>query len=663
MKFSQIVILTIFTAFAAGCLTPDAEKKGKIPPSLLGSEALEPDQKALLEKAQMQYQRGDYKSAMVDLVSLAFYYPDTPGAEDLRGQVVAAELDRRSRQALQREDELRRSMALNTKEAASMPDSMLLKGYIQGDTNTLFEVSGPMQEILDIPVSLHLKKGDLGAFITLLSDDDRINIIADSDLGKGKVVDIDVDDVPLTEILEYLTRNMGVSFYFGESMIWATSAAAVKEHPLETRLYKLKKGVQFHGSDWGEQAKGKGEDLRSDLGLLSRKATVLSKERIYLEELIDQFVPKVEGSVTHFDKNTHTLFVRNTRRNFVDVEMIIESVDVNPVQVFIEARFVEVSTSDLHELGIEWMLDSPFVVNQDTTMENGVATRSARTQVAGGAGVSYAPFTSDDAGSFALGPQGSFGSTRAGNPATTGQGLNLDFQGILTDPMFTAVLHALDISGKGRTLSVPRVTTLNNNPAKLRNGEDLRYYEEFEAQAFQLLDDNNKRVTLTALVPKGKPAMEELGITLVAVPSVGADNRTIQLMIQPTISRLEGFLAFQDGGDSSSTSDDTQSNISQVEVKLPIFERREIQTKVMVDSGETVVMGGLIDTVKVDVDHKIPILSDIPLIGKLFTRKDSTEENRNLMVFVTASVISERGVSMVAPPVDVEGRAPNPLQR
>ena len=203
---------------------------------------------------------------------------------------------------------------------------------------------------------------------------------------------------------------------------------------------------------------------------------------------------------------------------------------------------------------------------------------------------------------------------------------------------------------------------MNNNPAKLRNGEDLRYYEEFQAQAFQILDDNNKKTTLTALVPKGKPTLEELGITLVAVPSVGADLRTIQLIIQPTISRLEGFLSFQDSG-VDGEGNEVISNFRQVEVKLPIFSRREVQTKIIVESGETVVMGGLIDTVMQDTSRGVPFLSEIPLLGKLFGRKDATEENRNLLIFFTATVISERGISLVArPEQDEDTRAPTPLE-
>jgi len=266
-----------------------------------------------------------------------------------------------------------------------------------------------------------------------------------------------------------------------------------------------------------------------------------------------------------------------------------------------------------------------------------------KTQMQPGNIVRHRPYFTDTEGPFPLGPQGYFGLDREGNPTTVDQGLNLTYQGVLTQPMFRAIIHALDISGKGRTLSVPRVTTVNNNPAKLRNGEDLRFYEEFQAQAFSLVDAENRKYTVTVLIPKGKPSLEELGITLVAVPSVGADMRTISLLLTPTISTLEGFVSYQD----ERLQEEDLSEIRQVVVKLPIISRREVQTKIVVESGQTVVMGGLIGTVKMESTRSVPLLGSIPLLGKLFQRVDVTEQSRNLLIFVTATVISERGESLL----------------
>ena len=206
----------------------------------------------------------------------------------------------------------------------------------------------------------------------------------------------------------------------------------------------------------------------------------------------------------------------------------------------------------------------------------------------------------------------------------------------------------------GRTLSAPRVTTVNNTPAKLRSGEDLLYFDEFQAQMFNAYDPATRLTyQVAALFPRGKPVREELGYTLVAVPSVGADLRTISLMLMPTISQFDGWTSYlaptsqTPGGTNTGSATTGGISVYQVEPKLPKIRRSEVQTKVTVQSGETVVMGGLINSVKQRTLHKVPFLSDIPLLGLLFRRYDMTEENRHLLIFVTATVISERGETLV----------------
>jgi type IV pilus assembly protein PilQ len=432
-----------------------------------------------------------------------------------------------------------------------------------------------------------------------------------------------------------------VEFYFGKNVVWVTSPVTVGRIPLETRIYKLQHGLQFHASDWQNPGDSKTPKSLRPGGLpgLTDEATELSSRTTSLEETLKRFVPVVPGSDYHFERDMHLLIVRHTRANLTLIEDLIAALDAVPPQVLIEARFVTTRASDLRELGIDWIMNSSLGIG------SGKDGRSF-TQIGNGSSSTFTPYGFDDKGAFPLGPQGSFGTDRSSkvNPATASQGLNLTYRGVLTQPLFEAVLHALDISGKGRTLSVPRVTTVNNSPAKLRNGEDLLYFDEYQAQVFTSYDPVTKvSQSFAALFPKGKPVKEELGITLLAVPSVGADMNTINLMLMPTISQQAGWTDYQ--------SDSTNKvNIYQVDVKLPRIVRREVQTKVIVQTGETVVMGGLIDSVKQNTLHKVPFLSDIPFIGKLFTRIDVTEENENLLIFVTASVVSERGETLVARP-------------
>ena len=613
----------------------------------------------MLQQAETLYQAGQFADSLRALVDASRRDPTTPGLNRMQKRVMQALLDQRSADAAGIAEQDRLGLALETVEKGQVPPSYNVRkplgpGEVGQGTGAIpvsmsaGGFSSGMQSVLNTPVTLSLKGADLPALIQALSQVPGVNLIADEALGADKKINVEVSDVPLRELLDYIAGNFGIRYHYGQNSIWASAADGGGAVPLVTRVFKLQQGIQYEGNAWGlgVPPSKDGGPVDDDVDRISNKATVLSERPTYIENVISNFVPRVEGAKVHFDRNTHSLFVRDTPDNLETIEALVETLDVTPPQVFIEARFLEVTVADLRELGVEWILDSPLVTSTKNVLQDGTLTDVPRTLVEGGGSISSIPFGSDEGGTNPLGPQGAFGEVRTGNPDRTGQGLNLAFKGILTQPMYQAVLHALDISGKGRTLSVPRLSTVNNNPAKLRDGQDLLYFDEFQAQAFNLVDEANKRFTVTVLIPKGKPLLEELGITLVAVPSVGADRRTISLLLTPTISALEGFINYQD---ESAQLDETALNqIRQVVVRLPIIRRRQVQTKVIVQSGETVVMGGLIDTVEQDTEHGVPFLSAIPGLGKLFSRKDTTADRRNLLIFVTATVLSDRGESLVS---------------
>lgn len=619
--------LALLAAAPAGCTTADgrgpaaeAAPAVRTHPNLLRVEEL--------------YDIGQYDQALLECVEVRQRAPETPGLSEWRQKCLNALLDQRARNLAVSQLESRRQVEVETGTQLTLPDTYGLKRLLPGQEPDRIEADGPMAGILDKPVSAHLQGANVSALISALSREHQINIVADQSLATNVTVNIEVDNVPLRELLDYISRNFGVQFYLGQNMIWVTSPDPKKAAPLLTRMYRLRKGLQYHGSDWGAPK----PTTSSDLKVVSEKATVLSSEKTYIETVLEKFVPVIPGSLIHLDRDTHTLLVRNSAENLKIISDVITALDVDPPQVLIEARFIEVNVADLRELGLEWVLNSPYALTEKGVFENGVWKTAPAVVAQPGTLSKFTPYSSDSGGAFPLGPQGSFGAIREGNPATAPQGLNVTFEGVLTEPMFQAVLHALEISGKGRTLSVPRVTTVNNNPAKLRDGDDLMYYTTFTAQMFSTRDVLGQVYNMTAIVPQGEPKLAELGITLLAVPSVGQDRQTISLLLMPTISELNEYVSYQDPPVTN-----LANRVTQVVVKLPIIKRREVQTKVIVQSGETVVMGGLIRNVSMDTVHRIPVLGSLPVLGPLFRRTDTTEESRNLLIFVTATVLSERG--------------------
>lgn len=600
---------------------------------------------ALMVQAKEFFEQGKYDEALRACIDLAYLDPNVPGLVELRTETVKAMQQERSLKSALRAETTQTGLALDATEKWDMPDTYNAKRFVHANPSKTMLEENPMLAVLEKPVSIHLKGATVRAFIDIIAKDSEINVIADKAVADKGGIDIEVDNVPLGEVFSYFTRNFGVEFNIGKNMIWITPADPKKAPPMQTKIFKLNKGLCMAAADWGAT---KDPDA---IAVLPTKAAVLAATPSYVEEVINKFVPPAGGSLIMLDRNTHTLFAKNTPENLKLVEEIINSLDQTPPQVLIEARFVETTVSDLNELGIQWGLTEGTVIELGGVSELNEIRNT------------YLEYVSDEQGKFPLGPQGAFGETRLGNAGGSTEfsdaGLNLNYKGVLGIRELNAVLHALEVSGKGRTLSVPRVTTMNNTPAKLRNGTDMRFFEKFKAQAFSLPNrTGNGSFAVTVLMPDGAPTLEELGITLTAVPSVGSDNRTINLLLVPTISKFDQFISY------STSNAVANTEIQQLEVKLPQFTRREIQTRVSVESGQTVVMGGLIDNVSQETVQKIPFLGSIPYVGRFFQDRQTTEEVRNLIIFVTATVISDRGESLlpvrVAPEmveVAVEARA------
>ena len=525
-----------------------------------------------------------------------------PGLAALQQRILARLNVERERNARAMAAVSRHRMGLEAEERRSLPGTYGLARRVRGERDSLRAPRTPMEEALDRRVTVHLDGVGLTEFVLAIGQAEGINIITDAEAVDGTMT-LHAEDVPLREILDFAARNLGVTFYLGENMLWATPADdPVAGIPMETRVYRLRRGLA-------------GLDHVGETPAAS------------FIEALSRFVPETDGADRLFDPKAHILILRDTRENLAAAEAIIEALDVSPPQVLIEARFMTTSVGDLRELGIDWLLTSPVTVTTRGVQRDGQWDPSApRTQIDGGAGITYAGFPN------------------------AAQGLNLTYQGLLTDPMFQAVLHALETSGRARTLSVPKITALNNRPATIRVGEDFRYFEEYDLQSTPSTTEDGQTVYRTTLVPVGRPQIEELGIQLNVKPSVGADLGAISLVLLPEISEFVRYEFYRIGADNRNQQRDPNGEdptLAEGLVRLPIFRRSRIETEVIVRSGETVAMGGLITSQENRQRGRVPILSSIPLIGRLFTHDQVEETQQNLLIFVTASLISDLGETLV----------------
>ncbi len=581
-----------------------------------------------------------------------------------------AALVQRQRDAFERTHATRREMAIEAAEVGVLPDSYRrTKGFE-------FEEEGALTNQLERSDLLFKRVGSsLRSSVTLDGTDDAVKalkarlqekygvrLILD-ELTEGNLESLTCNELPLREVLLIASGGtepvVGAGFVVGKTLREGEVAAA--DEPI-TAVYRLRHGFHFHANDWGsaesatlpgktKPVPGSETDDDSIKVLLNRPTDLAGTQRWksdekestnsnYLADVIHAFT-EIDRTNIIWDNNSHTLILKGSPRQLTEAEEILAYIDVAAPQVFIEARFMEVSVSDLREAGLEWLLESDAALTKKSTQDGGTVERVPQTVVREGASITPAIFSTGAGADFPFSPRGP-GATPFAAVTTQDKGLNFVFDGILTQPDFRAVLHAIEISGKGRTLSVPRVTTANNHPAKLRHGQDFPFYKRYDStNLLELIDSEGNEHWVSTLVPRtNSQSSEKIGITLTAVPSVGADRKTISLLLHSTISDFDRFTAY-------GTVRMGYENESLL-VRLPVFSKREIATKVVVESGETVVLGGLIDTVEQESVSKVPLLSSIPLLGSLFRRTDQTESRLNLLIFVTATVISESGESLVA---------------
>jgi general secretion pathway protein D len=190
-------------------------------------------------------------------------------------------------------------------------------------------------------------------------------------------------------------------------------------------------------------------------------------------------------------------------------------------------------------------------------------------------------------------------------------------------------------------MSAPKVTVLSGKRATITVAQELRYPESYGdiESTVSSGEVGGSAISITAGTPQDF-VRRNVGVEMTVTPNVENDD-TISLILEPRVTEFEGFVEY--GGPSVAIGSDGTVVTVPAGFYQPIFSVREITTEVTVYDGATVVMGGLTrDEVKT-VHDKVPILGDIPLLGRLFRSEGETRQKRNLLIFVTANLVSPGG--------------------
>ena len=319
-----------------------------------------------------------------------------------------------------------------------------------------------------------------------------------------------------------------------------------------------------------------------------------------------------------------------------------------PPQVSLESKFVEVTQNDNKALGFDWFLGNALAFGGAVGASGGTAPS-----------YSGVPSAANPTGTF----PGSGGPGTVSSAATDGQltsGLRNTaptvgtISGILTDPQFRVVINALEQREGTHVMSAPSVTTLSGRQAQLQVTVYRQILASVNATTSQSGGNTSSGTTtnpggvvqqasqLPILQPQ--PVSIPTGPTLDVIPYVSADGYTIQLTMIPSMLDFIGY-GNPDIPDAKAFEDSVQaqSGTARSPIPLPRFLVRQVTTSATVWDGQTVVLGGLIsDDIRTKKD-KVPVLGDIPVIGRLFRSESNGSAKKNLVIFVTAKIIDPAG--------------------
>jgi len=651
------LLLAALIAGALGCTTPKAPEPEPVP---------QPPSAPEVVAAENLFEQGKVQDAITAAIDITRKNPGARGLDGLQTKLSNYLTEERAAAAKARTASTVKAASADADRFGAMPDTYRTLRHVVGETGSLRTVSTEMQQVLRRPVSVNLTDAGINAFIAQFAQSTNINIVADSALNASEAkITIKAESTPLIEILDYVGRNLGVTFSVGENIIWATVRDATETAlPMETRVYKLRKGLT--GDELGKTVQGltpfKGAVSSRDGNRNDSNNTQAKKEktegRIALLEAIKRFVPQPESADLYFNEKAHALIIKNTKENLAKAEEIIDALDIRSLQVLIEARFITTKVTDLKDLGIDWLFQHPSTFTGKTSIDDTLVTSltdrfkklaaDATTTENGELKVS-----DDDLTSLADKIRGLSSATigKDSGAATIGSsGGNVVYQTILNNTGLQATLNALKQDGQSRAIFVPRVTTLNNKEATVRVGEDTVYYDDVEAQSTTSQGYGNNSGYHDVEMRYNTPARLETGCTLVVTPSVGADLSTIDILLRPEISDV---VKWDEYVISTTTYKDQNGQTHTPTIRIPTVSRQYVETEAVVRSGETVVLGGLVRSTRQEDTTKTPWLADIPFIGNLFKHVKTDMSTENLLIFVTATLISDTGEGLI-PLNDIE---------
>ncbi len=308
----------------------------------------------------------------------------------------------------------------------------------------------------------------------------------------------------------------------------------------------------------------------------------------------NQLLTPDRGNVT-VDERTNTLLVRDTAAKLDDIHRLVKKLDIPVRQVLIESRVVSADDTFAKDIGVRFGFNAASGRVQDNN----------QVLVAGGIQGHLDNTGTLDTGTFMGTHAGIVGTSDAENlmvnlPATSPSGAINLLIGKIGSHLLQLELSAMQQEGRGEVVSSPRVITADRQKAIIKQGDEIPYQEETSSGATNI-------------------AFKEAVLKLEVTPQITPDDRIIMdLLIN-----------------------NDEADFDRSVEGVPPLVTREIETSVLVDNGETVVLGGVFTRERTTNVERVPFFGDLPYVGNLFKNTTETDNNRELLIFVTPKILKE----------------------
>ena len=483
---------------------------------------------------------------------------------------------------------------------------------------------------------------------------------------RNRQISLTLNQVPLEDLVRYVTEMAGITYRLEANAV-VLGSLTERSTSLVTKTYKVPPDfIQTAAVDTPANAPA---DPFAKAAPAGATATPQLQRMGAKEFLTGRGVPFPEGASASFAASSSTLVVRTTVEGLNLVDTLVEQAAATGAkQVIITVKMVDVSQTRLNELGFDWQLGLFNVPGSDRVYAGGGGAGSDATAAAfknafpaGGSAASTLVTGGLRSSGEILGQPsidgliasnanpGSVPTVASRTPATFG------LIGVNTDPQFQTAIRALSQSKGVDLVSTPSITVKSGQKSSVRVVREFPYPTQFNPPQIpqNITGGLGAKAPITPTTPTAF-AVKEVGTSLDVEPVVSPDGRMVEISLTPSDTEFDGFIDYGTpitGTSSTSTIDlfgNTSNSNEQIilqpnHIYQPVFHKTGITTAVNVYDGSTIVLGGLVSDKVTDINDKVPIIGDIPLVGRFWQSKVKQSEKRCVLFYVSVKVIDPGG--------------------